>query len=527
MKHPKRLWTTTILLGLAFDFLFWEKPPGISFAIFVTLILTSGITLLLVEEVRPARRSLWLLLPIIFFGGMTFVRAEPLTTFLNYTLTLVFMAFFALSFRGGRWFRYSVSDYVAGFFKLGYSALVKPLEFIIETRKEQSQDEVEEERKQFWPIVRGVLIALPIVALFTALLASADLIFAQRVQSFIGFLRLENLPELIFRGIYILTIGYTLVGVLLYAARKSRDEKLIGEEKPFLAPFLGFTETGIVLGSVIFLFATFVVVQFQYFFGGQANINIEGYTYAEYARRGFGELVTVAFFSLLLFLGLSSITRRSEKNQQKTFSGLGIALVALVLVMLVSAFRRLMLYEAAYGFSRMRIYPHVFMIWLGALLVAVVVLEVVQRQRAFALAMTFAIIGFPATLNLLNVDASIVDQNVTRSAAYKELDVAYLSSLSDDAVPALASTLEGESVSSATREGIGAALVCYRHLNQDRLAESRPWQSFHLSHWRAPRIYDQTESQLDGYTLNDDAWPVIVTGPEGTEFQCQSDFIWD
>ena len=121
------------------------------------------------------------------------------------------------------------------------------------------------------------------------------------------------------------------------------------------------------LGSVVILFAAFVAIQFQYFFGGQANIHIEGYTYAEYARKGFGELVAVAFFSLLLLLGLGAITRRDTESQRKTFSSLGVGLVGLVLVMLISAFQRLALYESAYGFSRLRAYTHVFMIWLALL----------------------------------------------------------------------------------------------------------------------------------------------------------------
>lgn len=527
MKRTNRLWTTTILLGLAFDILFWQKMPGISFAVFVTLVLSAGFFLLVGEGFRPAWRSLWLLVPIAFFAAMTFIRAEPMSTFLNYLLALSLMAIFALSYRGGRWLSYNISDYVAGFFKLGYSALVRPVELIVETRKQREEQGDERDDKKVWPVLRGLLIALPIVAVFTGLLVSADLIFAQRVEAFIDLLRLENLPEFIFRGIYIFVIGYGLVGVLLHAAHKSRDEKLIGEEKPLIVPFLGLTETSIVLGSVIVLFALFVTVQFQYFFGGQANINLEGYTYAEYARRGFGELVVVAFFSLLLLLGLSSITRRAEKRQQKWFSGLVVTLVLLVLVMLVSAFRRLMLYEAAYGFTRMRIYPHVYMIWLGALLIGVAYLEILQRQRAFALAMVFAILGFAATLNLLNVDAFIVRQNVARSAEADELDIDYLASLSADAVPAMATSFENESLSTLTHDGVAAALVCHRHFNGDRLDEVRPWQSFHLARWRAARIYDRLDDQLDGYLLVEEDWPVTVISPNGSEFECREAFGWD
>ena len=37
--NPNRFWAIVILLGWAFDFLFWKKPLGINFAIFLTLIL--------------------------------------------------------------------------------------------------------------------------------------------------------------------------------------------------------------------------------------------------------------------------------------------------------------------------------------------------------------------------------------------------------------------------------------------------------------------------------------------------------
>jgi hypothetical protein len=526
MLNSKRFWTTTILLGIAFDILFWDKVPGISFPIFVALILLGGILVLADSGVRPNKRVLGLILPIGFFATMTFVRAEPLTTFLNYTLTFVFMAFFAMSFLGGRWFSYSLSDYVAGNFKLMLSAIGGPLSFINETRKVREQNGVKSGTRKIFPVLRGLIFAIPVVAIFAGLLSSADLVFAQRMDDFIEIFRLENLPEYIFRGILILIIAYILLGVLLYAAQKSQDEKLVGEEKPLLAPFLGFTESSIILGSVLLLFAAFVVVQFQYFFGGQANINIEGYTYAEYARQGFGELVTVALFSLFLFLGLSSATRRGKTGQQKAFSALGITLVLLVLIMLVSAFRRLILYETAYGFSRLRTYPHVFMIWLGALLVAVVILEILRKQRAFALAMTIAIVGFAATLNLLNVDGFIVRQNVMRSAGGANLDMAYLASLSNDAIPALENAMDESSVSALTREAVSASLICHWYQNESRLKETRPWQSFHLSHWQAIQIYAEI-NPLEGYKINRADWQLRVISPNGREFDCYDREIWD
>ena len=180
MLNSKRLWTTTILLGISFDFLFWDKVPGISFPIFIALVLLSGILVLRESGARPNKRALGLILPIAFFATMTFVRAEPLTTFLNYTLTFTYMAFFALTYLGGRWLSYSISDYVAGMFRLVLSTIGRPLSFVNEARKERELAESKKEPSKLFPILRGLLIAIPVVAIFAGLLSSADLVFAQR-----------------------------------------------------------------------------------------------------------------------------------------------------------------------------------------------------------------------------------------------------------------------------------------------------------------------------------------------------------
>jgi hypothetical protein len=326
-----------------------------------------------------------------------------------------------------------------------------------------------------------------------------------------------------FRIFYILVISHALAGVLLHAAQKSRDEALVGVEKPLIPRFLGFTEAAVVLGAVVVLFAIFVFIQFQYFFGGQTNIGVEGYTFAEYARRGFGELVAVAFFSLLLLLGLSGIVKRQTSSQRWTFSGLGIGMVALVGVMLFSAYQRLVLYENAYGFTRLRTYTHVFMIWLALLLAVVVVLEILRRERTFALAFLLSSIGFAASLMLVNVDGFIVRHNLNRAMNGEALDAGYLASLSSDAVPVLAAALEDESLPAGRRDTIGAALVCWVY--QSGLPEDSNWRAFTVSRLQARQALERVEGLLDNYSLQDETWPPQVETPLGEFHDCTSSFM--
>ena len=522
-SNPTRFWWTVIALGWAFDFLFWKKAPGINFAIYVVLCLVAGLLLLRGDGYRPKRNILLLLPLVIVFAVMTFLRQEPMTLFLSVVMTLFLMGLLAISFLGGRWPSYSLLDYLKGFLSLLGSMIARPLGFSAEIKREQAQ--VGEGRaSKIWPVVRGILIALPIVAIFAALLSSADLVFGQQLEHFIELFRLEKLPEYIFRLAYILVGAYALAGVFLHAASQSSDEKLIGEDKPVVPAFLGFTEAAIVLGSVAVLFLAFVIVQFQYFFGGQANIQIDGYTYSEYARRGFGELIVVAFFSLILILSAGSVTRRVTKIQRRVFSGLGIGIVALVLVMLVSAFQRLVLYETAYGFSRLRTYTHVFIFWLALLLVAVAVLEILRRERIFALAALVASLGFALSLGIMNVDGFIVRQNVDRAVQGETFDASYLTGLSADAVPALAAAYQTQTLPASVKEGVGASLACYA-ADQSRDTRTLPWQSFHLSRAKATRLLTSLESDLGKYQVDDEDWNYLVVAPSGEEYRCT--IPWD
>ena len=521
MKRSNLLWITVLVLGWLFDFLFWGHAPGINFALYVILCLGGGFLVLGLNGFKTTWRTLVLLAPILFFAAMTFIRQEPLSLFLAIACTLGLMGLLAASYLGGRWAWYSLADYIFNAFKLVLSMIAAPLRFLIEGRKTAAAQQpagTKPGAKRLWAVVRGVLIAIPIVVVFAALLSSADLVFARQVQDFVRLFRLENLPQYIFRGVYILIGAYALAGIFLHAAQKSRDEKLLGIDHPLLAPFLGFTEAAVVLGAVVLLFALFAIVQFRYFFGGQTNIGIQGYTYAEYARRGFSELVAVAFFSLLLFMGLSGIVRRRDVTQRWVFSGLGLGMVALVGVMLLSAFQRLVLYEAAYGFSRIRIYTHIFMIWLGVLLAVVVVLDILQRERGFALAILLASLGFAATLALVNVDGFIVRQNVARAPEGKGLDVAYLASLSSDSVPVLVAEFRDPSLPGLTRDAVGAVLVCYEQQGAGGGADD--WRSFTLSTWRADQDLRKVQDQLDQYQVVNQDWPISILTPGSVDYDC-------
>jgi len=304
----KKLLLTSLFLGIVFDILFWKKAPGISFIIFILLCLAAGYLLLRAQNIRPARKSLFLLVPIIFFSVMTFIRSDPLTSFLNYTLTLFSAAVFVMTYRSGLWNLYGLGDYVANTFHLIGSMLSLGWVQITNTDPQQKMSDGKKHKNRVWPIVRGLLLAFPVLLVFTALFSSADQIFAQRLDDFLVNLNLEKLTEFIFRGSYILIIAYFLVGINRHAESRSQNKKLIGLDEPTVAPFLGFTEASIILGSVL---ADYIVIgSFTTFTTLPVMTYISGYPIIF-------TLMSVCLTVLVFYLHRGNIRRIINKEELK------------------------------------------------------------------------------------------------------------------------------------------------------------------------------------------------------------------
>jgi hypothetical protein len=509
MKNVKLAIWISLFSGWCFDYLFFNTRPGLNFFLFTILALAGGLALVYREKVRIHKLSGVLIALILVFSALFVVRNEPLTNFANLSATLTLLVVLSLTVESGLWPKFGFIDFIfhplrliPGIFQGGFYVFTQS-----GASKTIPEDAAAQPRKlvRFWPVIRGLLLAFPVIFLFTLLLTSADPIFSKELNAIFN---LDRWGEYALRGILILVIAYLLAGVYHFSVAHRNDIKLIGLDKPVVSPFLGMTETTIILGSINILFILFVAVQFRYFFGGQANIQVDGFTYAEYAQRGFNELVAVAFLSMLIYSGLCTISRRNLAMTRKLFSTLGAAMFVLVAVILVSAYQRLLLYEGAYGFSRLRTYTHIFIIWMGILLFGLIVLEATNQQRAFAMALLVISLGYALTLNLVNVDGFIAASNIARAENGAALDTDYLYQLSDDAMPAMFASFQS-TANPALRSQLGKALACWL---SDRLDDKSPqsWVSYNISRAKSTRLFGATAPLLADY--------VVESKPNGAKY---------
>lgn len=463
-------------LGVLFDKLLFYYLPGISFPIFclAVLIVIAG----LLHRYKPnVLRSAWPYgLLILFFSSMVAVRAAEFLTFLNVCTTLFLFLLLVDHAMGGRLPKFAVIEYLK-------AGIVLPLRMVISAFEGLGDlfatRTALKGHASLGSVIRGILLAIPMVILFLLLFSSADLVFKKYLTDIID---LDISGETIVMLFRILIVS----GVFLGALRLLVNIVDPPAKSMRVARKLGDLEIAVFLGILNAVFLAFIVIQLTYLFGGQHNITAQGFTYADYARRGFFELITAAALSLVLIWGAERSLAIPEQKLPQSFRWLSVALVLQVIIMMISAFKRLSLYEQAYGFTNLRFYSHVAIILIAIILILFVIKTLLHKQEHTWLFASFiSALAMLAIVNFMNPEAFIARKNIEQfTLAGKDrmncdvlcLDTGYLKGLSPDAMTELIKITDLKS-------------GCYFFLQSERLTDIKEhWPSWNLSRRNALRL---------------------------------------
>jgi hypothetical protein len=329
-----------------------------------------------------------------------------------------------------------VMDYVAGVVRLGAGAVGGAPVLVFSEIDWRALPDDTPMRRLRGPAL-GLLAALPITVVFGGLLMDADPVFNRILTDHLA-LRLDAVAEHLLAMLRWGWVAAGVIGVMVWARSAL-------PAVPVLSPGrgrLGLGEVGTVLAVVDLLFACFVLVQFRVLFGGAGFVQaVSGLSYAEYARSGFFQLVTVAALSLPLLLAADWLLGEDQRAAIRRCRGLALLMLLLLDVMLASALYRMRLYTAEYGLTELRFYTTAFMGWLVLVFGWFVATVLRGRRWRFASGAVAAAALMLGTLNLLNPDALIARTNLARVASGREMDAAYIAGLSADALPTIRRTL--------------------------------------------------------------------------------------
>ncbi|HQF36247.1 MAG TPA: DUF4173 domain-containing protein [Candidatus Dojkabacteria bacterium] len=420
-----------VSIGLSFLslILFYKTGLGINLAIYSFFI--AVIILIIAKVFKRISKSLVInsILLVVISIPFSITSALPVLIVLNilwfYHLIITIDSFTRITSSFG------LIDYIFTPIIQIVTAVLAPFSLLIKTKRNEK-----DLLNTIMRILIGAVVAIPIIVLFTYLLMSADLVFKDLIEKNIG---INILKEIFTIFMWFTGVAWVLLGALYHTLYKKKQYEPTTNIQPASSSL--FIESTTILVIVEFLFLVFNIIQITYLFGGSKLITGGDYSYSEYARKGFFELVTVSVIAMFLIGILAKIKRTTTNMQSLIFKIVSVTGLVMLIPMAVSAFYRLMMYEQEYGFTRLRLYSHLFIIYLIVILIWLgIKLTTHLRESKFLYVLYLFTIISLAIFALINVDGTIARLNIQK---YKKdvtenkeikLDIAYLSSLSYDAV---------------------------------------------------------------------------------------------
>ncbi len=543
---------SAVLLGVTGDMLIRETPWGLNIFLWTALLIAAMTAITFRRKSKNLTpQTIALHAALLFFSAMYVWRDSFQLKVLNFAAILTILALLTLPALNIKQKAAGIFQYGIAAFYAGLSATLAPFWLLF---NDITWKEIPNEgwSKHLVSVIRGLAIAVPILFVFGALFMAADAVFEGIMQNTFNI----NPDEIAAHTFFIclitwLAAGYlrgVLVGGIENAAAvydkhlsinsepqaqfksvteqtsedTSREEKTetfaqsefeskdLNKKKwnwrefdnSVLPKFftLGLIETSVVLGLINLLFLAFVIVQVPYLFGGMDLVqSTPDFKLAEYARRGFGELVAVSALVLPILLLSHWLLRKDKPVNEKIYRVLAGIQIGLLFVIMISATQRLLLLtgNVGYGLTTVRFYPMAFMIFLALVFVwfALTVLRGAGQQFAWgSLWLAFFVL---ASLHVMNPDDFIVRTNVKLMQEGRAYDADYNVNLSSDAIPAIMETFN------ETFPKVQEYQVCnYKYRLHDRLTELNrqdAFRSWNLSRRTAKILLQRNKEKFSDY----------------------------
>jgi hypothetical protein len=473
---------TALVLGVLGDVLLNHRPWGLNVPLWTVAVLgaTYGISRSLGVRLGS---GFWWMAPVVALFSLCFAWRDAdelkIANFFAMVFGIGVMLIYARSpkVREG-----SVFDYTLKLIAEWTLVLLHPI-FLVDDIK-WKEHFGKRRSKGAGQVLRGILLAFPLLIVFGALFASADAVFSRYLTSAFDF----DTTQFFERALFAFGTAWVVAACLrrivyvdsplLTIPKADQPPPTPEPPSPFLpSSRLSITEVAIALGSLNVLFGVFVGIQFSYLFGGRSHVMVtQNLSFAEYARSGFFELVTVAGLVLPLVLFLHWLLHRESTRDEKIFRCLCGILLTMVFVIIASALERMRLYVDMYGLTHLRLYTTGFMIWLGLSLAWLLGTVLRGKEHRFAFGSALAGFGVIFGLNAINPDALIARVNL--SSTRGTLDIGTLEGPGADAYPVIHQALP--SLKADQREAL-QRMIDKAHRHDD-------WRSFNLGRSHAAEV---------------------------------------
>lgn len=346
----------SLIFGLAATILFYKANLGLNSFIFTLVMVLILLYAAKKLNIAIRRDTLLCFLGVILLGLSNVLSSSGILQFYSSIGILLLLELSLIKLFCEEKVKGFI-DYIGNIFLLPFKALASiGLLFVDGNRYVKNRNIIKSERLR--NVLIGCLIAIPILVVTIALLSSADVVFGKITGSIFEWI--------FYRDFYIILLMILMGAVLCYSllCGASRDSFSTDKNRTKANSTIGITLSSLLL----LVYILFCGIQIIYLFTGGLFTLPGEFTYAEYARRGFFELLAVTCFNILLILVCDYIFEES-----KWLKGILAAITACTYIMIASASYRMILYIRAYHLTILRLFVLLFLLIDALLLIGVII----------------------------------------------------------------------------------------------------------------------------------------------------------
>lgn len=418
----------SLIFGLVFTLLFFKAGIGLNIFLFTL----ATVTLLMITMKKlslPIKKGTVLYYgAVLLLGVSSALTASEILLFINILGILLLLDLSLLNqfYENRNW---SFLKHLLWMIGLGFQSIGSiGLPFIdgISSMKHTKVFKNDRTRNIFL----GVFFSIPVLLMVTALLANADLLFGKltgkvfRVLFSSDILVIAIMVIFGFLACYCILCGFmSKVGL--------QEKKAIGKADASIA--ITF------MTLLTLVYAVFCVIQVVYLFANGLLVLPDGFTFAEYARRGFFELLAVAVINVALMVFCRELFQES-----KLLRLIITIMTVCTYIMIASATYRMLLYIGAYHLTFLRVFVLLSLLIISLVLAGVILSEYNQRFPLFKYCVAVVSVCY-ILFSLSKPDYFIAQYLIDHTEILNYEDLSYLTNnLSLDAAPAILPVLEDE-----------------------------------------------------------------------------------
>ena len=290
---------------------------------------------------------------------------------------------------------------------------------VINEVEEMAKSIDEENLSTIKQVIKGVLIAIPIMIMVTAILMLADAAFESTCDMVFGKINSDEITNRIVRFMTWMLIFPGLMSsyhfCMVKKFRELSEEEDINNIKVKEKKYWNVASTFTVAIAIASVYCVYIGSQLNYFVGAFGGTLPESYTYAMYARRGFFELIPIILFNGLIVAIMAMKIELTTSKSKMGYRILSTFYCVFTGFLIITAIAKMYMYMNLYGLTVKRVYVTWFLIVCFVFLICICIKIYKPLFKLVKCLFIFFVVAYIG-LNYANVDKLVEIWNESQDA---------------------------------------------------------------------------------------------------------------